>query len=495
MSLTQRLSEYVRACFTGIWIESHEHQDALVAIAQLSRQEEWRLATWNVEDGLRLPGAEAETGASDPLAAIRSINTLASPEGTAILILQNFHRFMQSAEIVQALTQQIVAGKQNRTIIMVLSPVVDIPRELEKLFVVVEHELPDREQLTEIAQGIATEAGELPNGAERQTILDAAVGLTRYEAEAAFSLSLVREGRLTAETLWEQKSQMLKKSGLLSLHRGNERFDDLGGLAALKSFCLRSMRRQGHPDPLRRPRGVLLLSPPGCGKSQFAKTLGNEVGRPTVTLDVGSLYGSLVGETERNVRHALQTIDAMAPCICFVDELEKGLSGAANSGPTDSGVSARMFGTLLSWMNDRTSDVYLVGTCNDISKLPPEFTRAERWDAIYFIDLPDQAQREAIWNIYVQLFDLAPEQSRPKDDAWTGAEVRACCRLAALLDLPLKAAAENVVPVAVTAAESVQRLRQWASGRCLSADASGIYQFNGGQPAKRRRVRVDPSKN
>ena len=270
---------------------------------------------------------------------------------------------------------------------------------------------------------------------------------------------------------------------------------DLGGLDSLKSFCLRSMRRQGQADPLRRPRGVLLLSPPGCGKSQFAKTLGNEVGRPTITLDVGSLYGSLVGETERNVRQALQTIDAMAPCICFIDELEKGLSGSGSSGQTDSGVSARLFGSLLTWMNDRTSDVYLMGTCNDIGKLPPEFTRAERWDAVYFIDLPSREQRQAIWDIYVQLFELDANQSRPKDDAWTGAEIRACCRLAALLDVPLTAAAEHVVPVAVTSAESVERLRQWASGRCLDADAAGIYTHKSARTSKRRKVTANPSNN
>ena len=115
MSLTQQLGEYVRACFTGIWIESHEHQDALLAIAQLCRQEDWRLATWNIEEGLRVPGMESDAGGSDPLTAIRRLNSLATPAGTAILVLQNFHRFIQSAEIVQALAQQIVAGKQTRT--------------------------------------------------------------------------------------------------------------------------------------------------------------------------------------------------------------------------------------------------------------------------------------------------------------------------------------------------------------------------------------------
>jgi hypothetical protein len=222
MTLTERLSEYVRACFTGIWIESHEHHDALLAIAQLCRTEDWRLASWNVAEGLRIPGAEAEAGGSDPLAAIRAINSLAAPEGTAVLVLENFHRFISSAEVVQALAQQVLAGKQNRTILVILSPVVQLPVELEKLFVVLGHELPDRGQLLEIAQAIATEPGELPEGPQRETLLDAAVGLTRYEAEAAFSLSLVREGRLTAATLWEQKAQMLKKSGLLQLYRGGE---------------------------------------------------------------------------------------------------------------------------------------------------------------------------------------------------------------------------------------------------------------------------------
>lgn len=495
MTLMSQLSEYIQACFTGIWINSHEHEDALVEIAQLCRQEDWRLAVWDIDRGLSTPGSDtdADTTGTDPLAAIRSLGAMASPEGTAILVLVNFHRFIGSAEIVQALARQISQGKQNRTFVAVLSPVQQIPTELEKQFVILEHELPERDQLAELAGGIATEAGELPEGEKLTSVLDAAAGLTRYEAEGAFSLSLVRHGRITPEVVWSLKSQMLKKSGLLHLHEGDESFEQLGGLEALKAFCLRSLRQQGNADPKRRPRGVLLLSPPGCGKSQFAKALGNEVGRPTVTLDMGSLYGSLVGETERNVRRALQTIDAMAPCICFVDELEKGLSGAASSGQTDSGVSARLFGNVLTWMNDRTSDVYLVGTCNDISKLPPEFTRAERWDSIQFIDLPGQSQRQAIWDIYRRMYELDADQDLPKDEGWSGAEIKACCRLAALLDLPLKAAAQNVVPISVTAAESIDQLRNWANGRCLSADRGGVFTVEGA--GRKRRRRINPSNN
>ena len=235
MTLKDRLTEYVRACFTGLWIESHEHEDALREMAQLCAEQDWRLMTWNIDSGLAASGqsGDAEPSASDPLAAIRTLRS-ASGDTATLLVLSNFHRFLNSAEIVQALAEQLVSGKQTRTFIVVLSPVVAIPVELEKLFVVVEHQLPDREQLHDIATGIAAEEGELPTGTELDTVLDAACGLTRYEAENAFSLSLVRHNRITSEAVWELKSGMLKKSGLLELHRGQDDFEALGGLNSLK---------------------------------------------------------------------------------------------------------------------------------------------------------------------------------------------------------------------------------------------------------------------
>lgn len=495
MTLSNQLVDYVRACFTGIWIESHEHQDAIVEIAQMCRDESWQLATWDIDQGLVITGASSNADATDPLAAIRSLGTMATLDGTTILVMKNLHRFIASTEIMQALQQQIIAGKQNRTFVVVLSPVVAIPTELEKLFVVIEHAMPDRQQLEEIARGIATEDGELPDAAGMATVLDAAAGLTRVEAEGAFSLSLVRHNRIAPDAVWELKAGMLKKSGLLQLYHGDEDFSSLGGLESLKAFCKRSLLNTGRDNPLKRPRGVLLLGVPGTGKSAFAKALGKETGRPTLVLDIGAMMGSLVGQTEQNIRRALQIADAMSPCILFVDELEKALSGATGSGQTDSGVSSRLFGTLLSWMNDHTSNVYLVATCNDISQMPPELTRAERFDGIVFLDLPGREQKDRIWEQYVSLYELDVNQRRPKDDTWTGAEIRACCRLAALLDLPMSQAALNVVPVAVTAAESVERLRTWASGRCLSADAPGIYQHSGSPSGTRRKVNRNPSLN
>jgi hypothetical protein len=498
MTLAERLSEYVRACFTGLWIESHEHQDALAEIAGLCRSEGWALATWDIAAGLSIEGGsrpDAAQGGQDPLAPLRALPAMAAPDGTAILVLVNFHRFLGSPEIVQSLVRQIIAGKQTRTFVVVMAPVVGIPVELEKLFVVLPHEMPGRMVLEEIARGIGTEAGELPEGQQLETLLDAAGGLTRYEAESAFSLSLVRHGRIQADAVWELKTQTLQKSGLLTLHRGVEDFATLGGLASLKAFCRRSLLQPTRGHPLKRPRGVLLLSPPGCGKSQFCKALGRETGRPVLMLDVGSLMGSLVGQSEQRTRQALQIIDAMAPAVVMLDEVEKAFAGVASSGSGDSGVSSRMFGTFLSWLNDHESDVYVVCTSNDVSRLPPEFSRAGRFDGVFFLDLPGTEERQAIWQLYLRQFELLTEQPLPPDEGWTGAEIRACCRLSALLDLPLVQAAQNIVPVAVTAAESVERLRTWASGRCLSADRPGVYRRDERAAGTRRSVNRKPSNN
>ena len=493
MSLRNRLAEYVRACFTGIWIESQEHQDAIAEIAKLCREQSWKFAVWNIESGLSGSDQSTITATNDPLSAVRAAGALASPDSTAILVLENFHRFLSSAEIVQALLRQILNGKQNRVILVILAPIVQLPLELEKLFMVLEHDLPNRDELELIARGIATEDGELPGTIELQSVLDAAAGLTRTEAENAFSLSLVRNNRITADAVWNLKTQGLKKSGTLSLYQGTEDFSSLGGLAALKAFCKRALLKPARGNTLKSPRGVMLLSPPGCGKSQFCKALGKEVGRPVLQLDIGCLMGSLVGQSEERTRQALRVIDAMAPCIVMLDEVEKGFSGIGGNG--DSGVSSRMFGTFLSWLNDHQSDVFVVCTSNDISKLPPEFSRSERFDGIFFLDLPSREEKDTIWSLYRQLYEIDASQRQPEDTDWTGAEIKSCCRLAALLDVSLVQAGQNVVPVAVTSAESIQRLRQWASGRCLSASTPGIYSTTVADTKSRRRVSREPSPN
>jgi hypothetical protein len=491
MSLAEQLTDYVNAAFTGLWVLTQEPDEAEREILRLARDREWTAAAWDVSAGLRLPGGPAarDAGPGEPLAALRALPALAQRDGTALLLLHNYHRFLNNPEVVQTLFSQLVAGKQQRTFVVVLSPLVQIPVELEKLFVVLEHALPDRGQLERIARELTSDSPQdLPEGDGLQRVLDAAAGLTRYEAEGAFALSLTRHNALRPDSIWELKAQALRKSNLLTLHRGGERFESLGGLSNIKDFCRRALV----PGKPVKPRGVLLLGVPGTGKSCFAKALGVEAGRPTLVLDLGALYGSLVGATEANVRQALRVADAMAPCVLYTDEVEKGLSGVGGQG--DSGVSTRLFGTLLTWLSEHESDVFFVATANDVSRLPPEFTRAERLDGLFFLDLPTAAEKDLIWAQYRRRYAIPEGQARPDDTSWTGAEVKSCCRLAALLGVPLTQAAHHVVPVAVTAAEQVERLRIWASGRCLSAAAPGVYRRDGDSPPRGgRRVQRGPT--
>jgi hypothetical protein len=275
MSLTEQLTDYVHAAFTGLWIQTFEPDEAEREIAQLARQQEWNFATWDIAHGLRFPNAKdpvkIDAGASDPLGVLRSLPALANPDGTALLVLHNFHKFLSNPEAIQTTFGQLVAGKQQRTFLVVLAPVVQVPVELEKLFVVLEHSLPDRTQLERIAQELTRdEPDDLPQGDDLQRVLDAAAGLTRYEAEGAFALSLTRHNALRPEAIWELKAQALRKNNLLTLHRGQERFDALGGLNNLKDFCRRALR----PGKRFQARGILLLGVPRHGKKCAGQVAG-----------------------------------------------------------------------------------------------------------------------------------------------------------------------------------------------------------------------------
>ncbi len=255
----------------------------------------------------------------------------------------------------------------------------------------------------------------------------------------------------------------------------------------MRTCAMPNLQREKTKMTKPQPKGILLLGPPGTGKSAFAKALAHEVGRPLLIADPGSWKGSLVGETGAKTRQALSIADAMAPAILFIDEIEKALAGASSQHQGDSGVSADQLGALLTWMQDHTSDVYPIMTSNNISALPPEFTRAERFDAIFFLDLPTADERELIWDIYANAYEI-DQDCDVIDDGWTGAEIKACCRLAALTNVPLSQAQHYITPVTKTSAEKVTELRRWAEGRCLSATQPGTFTTKAkpATPAKRR---------
>jgi len=462
------LSNYIDAGFAGLWIETSEHDEAIADIAATAQKENWRVRVWDCANGFHDSGGDKDNPRI-PLAALREMAN--GNDGHKIVVLPNYHRFLGKTDVLQDLANTLGWAKGEKAHVVVLSPLVQIPVEVEKLFTVLDYDLPTADQLFDLGHRL-----EVGNGVQPTLTVEtaaAASGLTRREAENAFSLSLVRHEEIQPEEVWAHKAQALRKTGHLALHRGKESVDNLAGLDALHDFCSRSLASKRA-----RPKGVLLLGVPGSGKSAYAKALGNATCRPVLHLDIGALMGGIVGQTESNIRAALKTADAMAPAVLFVDEIEKALGGASNSDRNDGGVGSRLFGTLLTWLSDHETDVFFLGTANAVDRLPPEFSRAERFDGIFFLDLPTVEAKRAIWDIYRKQFGILEKQKTPDDEKWTGAEIRACCRLAAMHDVTLEEASRYVVPVAVTAPEKVTALRQWADGRCLDAAVGGVYRTN-----------------
>lgn len=477
MKLSDSVLEHIGAGFSGLWIQTHEPEYAATEINTLAQNQGWSINVWDIVNGYR---GHTPAVAKDPIDAVAHEDK--SRQDVHLVLLFNYHPFLKNPVVVQNLANAIHAGKSTRTFYLILSPIVQIPPELEKLFVVLDHELPGPEQLVEVAGSLVDTEGKAIPFTEGH--ISGASGLTHYEAEGAFALSLVRHGSIEADAIFEVKSNMLKKQNLLTLYRNGASFASLGGLTALKSFCSRSLvgPLAGIIKASARPKGVLLAGVPGTGKSQFCKALGSEFGLPVLICDPGRAKGSLVGESEQQWRTMLAQADAMAPCILMFDEIEKALAGGTAQHVGDSGVSKGQLGTLLTWLNDHTSDVYVVCTANDVSALPPEFARAERFDALFFLDLPGTDERYAIWDLYEKRYQLSLDGKKPyslvDDKNWTGAEIQSCCRLAAMLDTSLAEASSYVVPVADTAAEKIQALREWAQGRCIDANKGGVYTLN-----------------
>jgi hypothetical protein len=483
---TDSLREYVAGGFSGIWLITEEPIEAEAAIQKVGKDQGWNVLTWDIASGLKGPSVTTGLAAGDPAGAIRALSGMA---GTTMLVASGFHRFLQSAEIVALLGRELAEGKACQRFVVVLAPAVAIPPELARQMIVLEHDLPNAADLRALAQGLV-EDGEVDD-TTMDSVIEAALGLGIGEAESAFALSLVRHGKLKADAVFSVKASSLKKAGPLTLLSVSEedRFQALGGFDALRDYSLLALA-----STRVKARGVLIFGVPGCGKSSFAKCLGQSSGRPVLNLDVAGLYGSLVGETERALRESLKRIDAIGRSIVLIDEAERALAG---NGQGDSGVSTRVMGTLLTWLSDRRSDSFVILTSNEIKGLPAPLTRAERLDSIWFVDYPDFDTREGIWRIYINQYGLDDKQSRPSHDKpITGAEIKSTCRIAALLGVSLVEASRFVVPVSSTSSEPIDALRTWAKGRALCVSKGGLFGVEApvATPARRSRS-VKPSVN
>ena len=451
---------------------------------------EFGLYTWSVTMGIvnvtdDPPSGIAET--EDPIAMLDAFNKL--PE-RSMLLARDFNAFLNDPNpiLVRKVKDALSAGKMANRVLVVCGAAIKIPVDLEKEMALIEFKLPSRNQLLVVLEGIANSAGISING-NTDPILDAASGCTTSEAEDAFALSVVECGDIKADIVAREKAATVRKNGILEIVDTTLGMEDIGGLEVLKSWLSKrrlAFSKEAKEYGLPVPKGILVTGIPGVGKSLTAKAAAKILGVPLLKLDAGKVFGSLVGSSEANMRTVIQTAEAVAPCVIWCDEIEKAFSGSRSSGSTDGGTSARVFGTFLQWLQDKTAPVFVFATANDISQLPPEFLRKGRFDDLWFADLPDAEERAAIWRLHINKrkrdadkFNL--EMLANRTEGFTGAEIEAAVTealfaafddsQAQLTDEHLLDAVRNTVPLSRTMAPQIDALRAWATGRARRASA------------------------
>lgn len=419
-------------------------------------------------------------------------------ENDMILVLEDFHPYSEANYPVnirylrEMMRPQNFVGNYKKAIIL-SSPSKFVPEELSKELPVIEVDLPDRDTIEVIADSVVKEYKEYCLESKiTPKLLESALGLTVMEARLAFAKAIIQNRKLTEDEIpliIGEKEQIIKKSGLLEYFHPKEYLTSVGGLDNLKEWIHK--RGQAYSDDAKEfglniPRGVLLLGVPGCGKSLTAKAIANEWKFPLLRFDLGKVFGGIVGESERNIRYALDVAKTISPCVLWIDEIEKGLSGSQSSGRTDGGTSARVFGTFLTWMQEKKEPVFVVATANDISSLPPELLRKGRFDEIFFVDLPSAKERENIFNIHLnnkhrdaKMLGLNMSELVKKTEGFSGAEIEEVVNEALFnayangqKDLEMQNLLDcisDTSPLSRTMAETIANLRKWAEQRARMA--------------------------
>ena len=501
--MREDLNVLVQAQYPLIYLVTFEEERAEQTIALVARhlskepdvKAPMRLYTWTMTRGMVEFGNQG-TGTQNnntvsPEAAVEWVIRQKDP---GIFIFKDLHPFKDSPAVTRCLRDAIVALKGTRKTIVLMSPVQVIPIELEKEVVLLDFPLPDMSELDEVLSTEMNRArGNSISTEEREKLLKAALGLTRDEAEKVYRKARVMAKRLTAEEVdivLSEKKQLIRRNGILEFMDVDETLDSVGGLEELKHWLKQrsdAFTERAREYGLPQPKGMLILGVPGCGKSLIAKTTSRLWGLPLLRLDLGRVYdGSTVGRSEANLRNALRTAESISPAILFIDEIDKAFAGGVGSADSDGGTSSRIFGTFLTWMQEKTSPVFVMATANRIEKLPSEFLRKGRFDEIFFVDLPNAEERKDIFQIHLQKrrrdierFDL--EQLTKVCDGFSGAEIEqglvsamyeAFAQGREFTQLDIIAAIRATLPLSKTMSEQVTALRDWARQRARPAAAS-----------------------
>lgn len=484
------LTTYLRAGYPGLAVITSEEARAEAEIASACTSLQRKLHAWSSTDGLVDTAEGRVTTCPDPLDALQLLDGMFSAESPRHIVLMRdlqLHLDQSDPMLVRRLKDVLRIAKANGHALILLGCRLKLPLELEHEITHVDFTLPDHTRLGTVLDGILRSAKikNLP-AAVRESALQSALGLTSTEAENAFALSIVETQSIDSSVIAREKARTLKRNGLVEVVESATSLNDIGGLSHLKEWLTRragafseSAKTYGLPAP----KGLLIVGIPGTGKSLTAKATAGAFGLPLLRLDMGRVFGGIVGQSEANLRSVIQTAEAIAPCVLWIDEIEKGFSGSQSSGSTDGGTSSRVFGSFLSWMQEKTKAVFVVATANDVSKLPPEFLRKGRFDEMFFVDLPDVEERTHIWDIVIARhgrkaneYDTA-SLSRACEQ-FTGAEIEAV-----FIDAMHEAFAEgrepgakdiitaivHTVPLAKLMDGQITKLREWSKGRAREA--------------------------
>jgi SpoVK/Ycf46/Vps4 family AAA+-type ATPase len=501
-SIAREIETLVRARYPLLEIVSWEEERVLRCLDAVASALKKELHQWSINSGLSRyrqfvndgPSADVgPKGTKDPLVALKEIATMATQP--TIFVLKDFHPYMEESAVARALRDLAMGLRSTYSTVVLLGPRMVVPPELEKELTVVDFPLPSREDLLVFLDGLARDIADNPalafdNADEtRQRLVEAAIGLTMNEVENAFAKILVQRGRLSiveVPDVYREKRQIIRKSGVLEYIDPEETIESVGGLANLKDWLRK--RRRAFGQAARRfglplPKGALFLGVQGCGKSLCAKAVSRFWQLPLLRLDMGQLFGSLVGASEENARRAIQTAESIAPAILWIDEIDKGFAGLASSSFSDAGTTARVFGSLLTWLQEKKSPVFVIATANDVNVLPPELLRQGRFDEIFFVDLPNVEERREIFRIHIVKRRRDParfELPRLAElaDGYSGAEIEQAV-ISGLyeafdrqhdLDQPtLETAIAATRPLSVLMADQIAERRRWAQGRARMA--------------------------
>ncbi len=485
-NLRDKIINYIRAGYPGLYIVSAEEQRIEAEIKAISDQLKYNLVFWSCVDGLVDVSKTATTAANDPLEALIAIQSM---QEKTIILLKDFHLFLADPNpiLIRQIKDVLQQAKTKSKTLIVLGCRLSLPPELERELTVIDYALPDKDQLKPVLEGIMESAGikKIPHETQVK-LLEAACGLTTIEAENAFALSVAQSSVLDPMIVTSEKAQAVKKNGILEIVETTETLDSIGGLDVLKDWLIKrknAFSERAVEYGLPSPRGLLIIGIPGTGKSLTAKATAQVFGIPLLKLDAGRIFAGLVGQSESNLRSVIQTAEAVAPCCLWIDEVEKGFSGSKSSGSTDGGTSSRVFGSFISWMQEKKAPVFVVATANDVSQLPPEMLRKGRFDELFFVDLPNQAERESILSIQIAKYGRDPKdfdlvQLSRATEGLTGSEIEQVFIEALYMafdadqeptDLTIAQVLTEFVPLSKLMAEQITGLRNWAKGRARLA--------------------------